>query len=122
MLKEILLVGAGGFAGSVSRYLVSSVMTGAGLFYGFPLGTFTVNVMGSFIAGLVVALSSGEMCLLMCMAGFCGGFTTFSALSVETLAMLKEGRWAWGAMYVAATVTMGLLAVWGGWAVGGRIR
>ena len=113
MLYNIILVAIGGAIGSVCRYLVSGLNVTS-----FPWGTFTVNVLGSLIIGLAVGLvnrgiASPEMKLLL-VTGFCGGFTTFSTFANESFSMMKAGDVLLTALYVGASVIIGILAVWGG--------
>ena len=103
----------GGAVGSVCRYLLSSVHVAS-----FPWGTLTVNVLGSLLIGLLAGLSgrgilSPELKLLL-VTGFCGGFTTFSTFANESFGMMKAGEVLTAAVYVGVSVTVGILAVWGG--------
>ena len=112
MIRNLLLVALGGAVGSVLRYLIPSINTS------FPWGTFTVNVLGSLLIGLLVGfvskgLLSPEMKLLL-VTGFCGGFTTFSTFANESFGMMKAGDVLLMALYVGASVIIGILAVWGG--------
>ena len=112
MIRNLLLVALGGAGGSVLRYLLSNINTS------FPWGTFAVNVLGSFLIGLLVGLMSKgvlspEMNLLL-VTGFCGGFTTFSTFANESFSMMKAGDVLLTALYVGASVIIGILAVWGG--------
>lgn len=110
MIRNLLLVALGGGVGSVLRYLLS------GMNASFPWGTFAVNILGSLIIGLLVGLVSkgvlsAEMKLLL-VTGFCGGFTTFSTFANESLGMMKTGDVLMMALYVGASVALGILAVW----------
>ena len=112
MIRNLLLVALGGAGGSVLRYLLSNINTS------FPWGTFAVNVLGSFLIGLLVGLMSKgvlspEMKLLL-VTGFCGGFTTFSTFANESFSMMKAGDVLLTALYVGVSVIIGILAVWGG--------
>ena len=112
MLRNILLVALGGAIGSVCRYFLSFMNTS------FPWGTFVVNILGSLLIGLLVGLVSkgalsSEMKLLL-VTGFCGGFTTFSTFANESFDMMKAGDVLLMALYVGASVIIGILAVWGG--------
>lgn len=115
MAKELLLVGLGGLVGSVLRFLVfkvSSYFSPAG----FLLSTLIVNLTGSFLIGVLYALverSAGVAAALrpLLMVGFCGGFTTFSAFSLENYQLLKEGQYTAVAAYSVASVVLGLAAV-----------
>ena len=112
MIRNLLLVALGGAGGSVLRYMLSNINTS------FPWGTFAVNVLGSFLIGLLVGLMSKgvlspEMKLLL-VTGFCGGFTTFSTFANESFSMMKAGDVLLTALYVGVSVIIGILAVWGG--------
>ena len=112
MIRNLLLVALGGAGGSVLRYLLSNINTS------FPWGTLTVNVLGSLLIGLLVGfvskgVLSPEMKLLL-VTGFCGGFTTFSTFANESFGMMKTGGILLTALYVGASVVIGILAVWGG--------
>ncbi len=120
-IKEVLLAGAGGFAGSACRFVVSMALApAAGT--GFPAGTFTVNLAGSFLIGVFMALSVDAPLLLLLTTGFCGGFTTFSAFSAETLAMVRGGHPLAGAGYAAASVLGCVAMVYAGLTLAGRVR
>jgi len=112
-----LLVFLGSGVGGVARYAISRwLMTSAGT--GFPWGTLSVNVAGSFLITFLIGwMHTRGMSIPrqdFVAAGFCGGFTTFSALSVETLRFVESGHWTRAAAYVAATVVLGLLAALAG--------
>ena len=116
MLRTILLVGCGGFIGSVMRYLVQ-VFVEKGLSSTFPWGTFIANITGSFIIGIVFALAQKGNLLnaewrMFLAVGVCGGFTTFSSFAYNNLTMLKEqayGQFIWN---VGGSLILGLLAVY----------
>ena len=116
MNRNILLVGIGGFVGSVLRYLVSLAFAGW-LGSPFPFATFTVNIIGCFLMGILFGLSersgvlSPEMRALL-MAGFCGGFTTFSAFSVESVALIEARHLRELFLYVGLSVVLGLGATY----------
>jgi CrcB protein len=121
MIRNLLLVALGGALGSVGRYLVSRWMTGT-----FPWGTLTVNLLGSLLIGLLTGLVakgslSPEMKLLL-VTGFCGGFTTFSTFANESFSMMKAGDALQMALYLAASVVIGILAVWLGMNVSDTIK
>src|SRR6056297_1920493 len=94
MLRTILLVGTGGFIGSVLRYLVQ-VFVEKDLASTFPYGTLVANVAGSFVIGIIFALAekgdlmSAEWRMFLTV-GICGGFTTFSSFAYNNFTMLKE--------------------------------
>ena len=121
MLRNILLVALGGAVGSVCRYLLSGMNVAS-----WPWGTFAVNILGSLIIGLLVGLVSKgivspEMKLLL-VTGFCGGFTTFSTFANESFSMMKAGDALQMALYVGASVVIGILAVWAGMNLSGSIK
>lgn len=119
-----LWVAAGSGVGGGARLLAG--LGAVALFGpGFPYGLLAVNVLGSFLIGLVAALTAPEGRWLVSpstrhglMAGFCGGFTTFSFFSLQTLQLIQDGRWVAGLVYVMATVLLSLLGVWSGFAAG----
>lgn len=115
MLRSILLVSLGGAVGSSLRYL-------AGIWFAkfyqssFPLATFTVNIIGCFLIGLLYAYSvrynwfTAEWRLLL-ITGFCGGLTTFSAFAYENIKLLQEGNTIMFLLYIVSTFIVSLLAV-----------
>ncbi len=116
MIKNVLLVGLGGGIGSMARYLFQRWMY-ALYPHHFPWGTFGVNIIGCFAIGLFWGLSfknfdSNESWKLFLMVGLCGGFTTFSAFTLEGIGLVKEQRMALFFAYVAASFILGLLATW----------
>ncbi len=118
MLREALLVGIGGFAGSVSRYLVSGAMATLHAPFSLPLGTFTVNAAGSLLIGLLLALLDRSGWYYLCVVGFCGGFTTFSTFSAEVVQMIRSAHYLQSLLYIAASVTLCAVMVWAGLLVG----
>ncbi|MBM3416120.1 MAG: fluoride efflux transporter CrcB [Bacteroidetes bacterium] len=113
MIKNILLVGLGGGIGSIARYLGSRWLYNIYPHH-CPWGTFAVNIVGCFLIGLFWGLSfksfdSNEHWKMFLMVGNCGGFTTFSAFTLEGIGLIKEQRLALFFLYVAASVTIGLL-------------
>ena len=121
MLRNILLVAIGGAIGSVCRYLLSGINVAS-----WPWGTFAVNILGSLFIGLLVGLVSKgivspEIKLLL-VTGFCGGFTIFSTFANESFSMMKAGDALQMALYLAASVVIGILAVWLGMNVSDTIK
>lgn len=117
-------VAAGSALGGLLRFAASGLVA---RFVGetFPFGTLTVNVVGSFLIGLVAALSAPEgrwmispEIRLFLMLGVFGGFTTFSSFSLQTLALVQDGEWAAALLNVVGSVALCLIAVWIGWAAG----
>ena len=118
MLRLLLLVGTGGFLGTVSRFLTSRYFA-AYFPSSFPYGTFVVNIVGCFLIGLVYGISekgdfiSSEWRLFLTV-GFCGGFTTFSAFAAENLAMLHDSEIFNFFLYTGSSIFIGLLATYAG--------
>lgn len=115
-MRALLLVGLGGGAGSILRYLTSVVVTR--YFQGvFPLAIFIVNVLGCLMIGLLLGLlerplfTHPDMKLLF-VTGFCGGYTTFSTFSYENLSLIQSGHYLTAVLYIAASVFLGMVAVW----------
>ena len=122
-MKELLLVGAGGFVGSVLRYLVGGAAQRLAPTLSFPLGTFTVNVVGCLAIGLLSGLAEtrdliGPQARLFLTVGLLGGFTTFSAFGYETGVLARDAERLYALVNVAASVTVGLGAVWVGQVLG----
>lgn len=118
MIKNILLVGFGGGIGSVARYLCHRWF-GMQVMHSFPWGTFAVNIAGCFLIGLFWGMSfrsfdSNESWKLFLMTGLCGGFTTFSAFTLEGIGLIKEQKWMLFFLYAAGSVIIGLLATYAG--------
>ncbi|WP_319481065.1 fluoride efflux transporter CrcB [uncultured Draconibacterium sp.] len=116
MLRTILIVGSGGFIGSVLRYLVQ-LFVEKGMSTTFPWGTFVANMAGSFIIGIVFALAQKGNLLnaewrMFLAVGFCGGFTTFSSFAYNNLTMLKEQTYGQFILNVGGSLFFGLLAVY----------
>ena len=114
MIKDIVLVGIGSGIGGICRYLISLFMGHAQS--GFPWATFTANVAGCLLIGLLWGVTSRFQNLspafsLFLMVGFCGGFTTFSTFSKESLALLQANNYLLFALYAVGSVLLGILAV-----------
>jgi CrcB protein len=118
-MRNWLLVGAGGFAGSVARhYLGGLVLHRAGATR-FPLATLTVNVLGCLVIGFLAGIAERSQLLspgvrLLLFTGFLGGFTTFSAFGYESYFLARQQAWAWVAINVVLHLLLGLGGVWAG--------
>lgn len=113
--KIIMLVGAGGFIGSVARYLTTFYLMKAAP-GAFPFGTFAVNIIGCLIIGLAYGFSEKfdwfhPEWRLFIATGICGGFTTFSAFAYENIKLLQQGEWTIFAWYSISSFIVSLLAV-----------
>ena len=114
MIRNILLVGLGGGLGSIARYWCQRWMLMAYPHF-FPFGTFAVNIAGCFLIGIFWALSFrssvfNDSWKLFLMTGLCGGFTTFSAFTLEGIGLIKEQKTGLFFLYTGASVITGLLA------------
>jgi CrcB protein len=122
-MMTALWIALGSALGGAARYGVG-LWTAATLGDAFPWGTLIVNVVGSFVIGLVSgpAWSLSNEARLFLTVGVCGGFTTFSAFSIQTVALIQGGQWLAVAANVAGSVALCLIAVWAGVAVGAAFR
>ncbi len=123
--QTLLLVAAGGAAGSLLRWMLAgAVQRWTGSL--FPWGTFSVNVLGSLAIGFISALAIERAMLSpearqLLIVGLLGGFTTFSALSFETFSLLRDGQWLTGFLYGGGSLASGLAATIAGFALGMRL-
>lgn len=117
-MNMIVAVAAGGAIGAVARFLV-----GRGMFHlmgpGFPWGTLTVNILGSFLIGLMVELLALRYSLShewqgFIIIGILGGFTTFSAFSLEVGLMIEKGQISTAAVYALGSMFVGVVALFAG--------
>ncbi len=114
MYRIVLVVGSGGFIGSVARYLTQQVISkyNTGV---YPLGTFFVNILGCLCIGLIYGFSekgnwlSSESRLFLA-TGICGGYTTFSAFSYESILLLKSENYSVLFLYIILSVILGIAA------------
>jgi len=124
-LLKYLMVGVGGCLGSILRFWLGSYI-GNKMGSRFPYGTFVINITGSFLVGLVFALLTVKTqwspnWRYLIPIGFIGGYTTFSSFEYETLRTMQGGQIGLGLLYVAASVVVGFVAVWGGMIAGRAI-
>jgi len=119
-----LWVAIGGALGSVSRFWLSGLIAGR---FGetFPWGTLAINVTGSFVIGFLAALTEPEGRVMVSpafrqffMIGICGGYTTFSAFSLQTLNLVRDREWLYAGGNVILSVVLCLIAVWLGYLLG----
>ncbi len=116
-MTNILLVGIGGFIGSVMRYLASGYVQQATKSVDFPYGTLAVNVIGCFVIGFLSQLAEGRGVFtsesrLFVFTGILGGFTTFSSFGNETMNLVRDSQMMNAFANVGANVVIGLFAVW----------
>jgi fluoride exporter len=117
--QGLLLVFLGGGIGSVLRY-AAGLLAKSWFGLGFPLGTLVVNVLGGFLIGLLSVLlpppgAPGEWLRLLLITGLLGGFTTFSAFSLEVVQLVERGAFLLAALYVFVSIALSLAAAASGW-------
>lgn len=116
MIRNFLAVGAGGAIGAMLRY----GLTVLGMYLHWPanLSTFVVNALGSFVMGLLVGGCEQGTWMLMATVGICGGFTTFSTFSMQSVRLLQDGKWTEALLYILGTLILCILMAWLGFALG----
>ena len=119
MIKNLLLIGLGGFAGSIARYFVSKLNNHIELF-SLPVGTLLINIIGSFLIGFLVGISEKSPVLtvelgMLLMVGLCGGFTTFSSFTGENLMLMRNGQFLTLFLYTGLSILLGFSAVYFGY-------
>jgi fluoride exporter len=127
-MAAYLWIAVGSALGGVARYWCSGA---AARLIGetFPWGTIIVNIVGSFIIGFFATLTGPDgrifadtLTRQFVMIGFCGGYTTFSSFSLQTLALVQDGEWLLASANIALSVIACLLAVWAGYALAASIN
>jgi CrcB protein len=113
MIKNFLLVAAGGGMGAMLRYGTFFLVKNQP----FPYATLLINILGSFLLGIIMALSLkndhiSEGAKLFLATGICGGFTTFSTFSFENITLLQQGKYNLAFIYILSSVLAGLTAAW----------
>jgi CrcB protein len=122
-MKHIFLVGLGGCIGSIARYKLGAwILHHHSLEWRFPIGTFIINVLGCFIAGILAGLAERQDMFspdtrILLFTGFLGGFTTFSAFGVETVFLIRRGDLPVALGYGLASIICGVALLWAGMAV-----
>lgn len=117
-MQLVLLIGLGGFLGTIARYLTGQLILRQ-VSPSFPYSTLIVNLFGCFLIGLIYGwfekqhLATNDW-KLMLTAGFCGGFTTFSAFSIENIQLLRDGHFWMSILYIFSSILLGLLLTIGG--------
>ena len=118
MIRNLLLVALGGALGSAARFLCQRWVA-YNWPHAFPWGTFSVNIAGCLAIGIFWGITfrhfdNNEQWKLFLMTGICGGFTTFSAFTLEGVGLIREQKMFLFFMYMAGSVLLGLLATWAG--------
>ena len=116
MIKAMLIAGLGGFMGTCLRYLTGRLchLWEMG---GFPLGTFVVNIVGSFIIGALLGLAERNNFItptmnVLLVTGFCGGFTTFSSFADDIFLLMQQRNWTIFAIFTSLSIILGVFFVW----------
>jgi CrcB protein len=122
-VSTVLVVALGSGLGGAARYLLGLLLQRPGI--GFPVATLAINVLGSFALGLVLRLGLDPTAMTpatraFLTAGVCGGFTTFSTFSAESLALLEQGAWGRGLAYMIGSVVLSVGAAAIGYGIPGR--
>jgi fluoride exporter len=108
----LLLVAIGGFMGAVFRFFISRSWNRK-----FPLGTFTTNIIGSFLLGYLFCLGISQTMFALIGSGFCGAFTTFSTFNLEAVQLFRGNRKCSSVVYVVLSYTIGIVSAYGGYLV-----
>ena len=122
MLKSILFVGIGSFAGGVLRYIISYLMKNVSSYQTLPWATLIANLVGCFLIGIIFAIFSkysntNNPLYLLLATGFCGGFTTFSTFANESLQMIQSGNILGFVSYTLTSIIFGIILVWLGYII-----
>ncbi len=112
---NIIIIGIGGFIGSIARYGMA-IWIGQRWGRSFPLGTFVINVSGSFVIGLLMTLFTERLLVnpqwrLLLVVGFLGAYTTFSTFEYETGTLVRDGEWLIAGINVVFSVVAGFIAL-----------
>ena len=116
MLRSLIFIGLGSFAGGILRYLTQQYLQ-KHFPSSFPLGTLAVNIIGCFVIGVVYGLStkgniiSPEVRIFL-VTGLCGGYTTFSSFAYENISLLQDGEFFYVSLYILLSVFLGFAATW----------
>lgn len=124
-MKQLLLVGFGGFFGSIARYWMSKLNL-TWDFHSIPMGTLAVNIIGSFLIGFMLGIFMNSNLLhtnlkLFLVVGFCGGFTTFSSFTNENFLLLQNGQYLTALIYIGGSIMIGILAVFAGFLIANQL-
>lgn len=115
--NNLFLVFLGSATGGTLRYIISRWIQQYNTSR-IPVGTFTVNILGCFFLGIILESIStnnqSDQLKILLITGFCGGFTTFSAFSIENLELIRNGNYGLALFYILTSVILGILAAWGG--------
>ena len=126
-MEKVLLVGVGGFLGSVLRYGIGGLVGRLKMGWTFPIETLIINGVGCLVLGLLVGLSESRGVLsgttrAFLFIGLLGGFTTFSTFGYETFQLMRDGQWSAAALSTSLQLLFGVGGVWFGHAVAAMAR
>ncbi len=118
MIMSMGAIAAGGALGALTRHFVNAGIASA-FKVPFPLGIMSINILGSFIMGALIALFAARLDVsqgwrLFLVVGFLGSFTTFSTFSLDTMTLITKGEWFTAALYVGGSVVLSIAAVFAG--------
>ena len=125
-----LWVAIGGAFGSMARYGIGGLVSDR-FGVAFPWGTLVINVTGSFIIGILGALTAPEgkmtpqsraLATQLLITGVCGGYTTFSSFSLQTLKLIRDREWFYAGGNMLLSVVLCMIAVWLGYLIGGMVK
>ena len=126
-----LWVGLGGAVGSILRFWLGGLISNTKWGAVFPLGTLVINITGSLVIGVFGAMTTPEsrfnaswrsLAIQLLMVGLCGGYTTFSSFSLQTLNLARDGQWLFAGLNIVLSVGLCLVGVWIGYAIGAIIN
>ena len=118
MIRTLLLVGLGGFAGSSFRYLVQRMIASVTTL-SFPYGTLTINISGSLLIGIIFGIAEKSDLLspearLFLITGVLGGFTTFSTFTLDVMTLLRDSQYLYSFLYISVSLAGGIAATFSG--------
>ena len=119
MIRNIIAVGLGGATGAVLRYGLTLLASAVGI--SGNIATFIVNVLGSFAMGCLMGVCREGTWMLFLTVGLCGGFTTYSTFSMQSVSLLQQGRWGLAALYIFGTLIACFLMAWLGFLLGHKM-
>lgn len=119
MFENFLAAGLGGAIGAMLRYGICVLCLY--IHWSSYWATFIVNVIGSLVLGMLVSNCNQGSMYLLATVGICGGFTTFSTFSVQSLSLIQEGRWGMAALYISGTLIVCIFCAWLGYITGQKL-